>query len=110
MLEINLNMYHATAIAAIVLLLGRFIVSKVPLLRNYCIPAPVVGGIAVSYTHLVFLQKRGFFPHCGTVFALWNKPQAERRLPGVCPWLWGICPGCIFTEPQGLSPGSSGKP
>ena len=45
LLEINLNMYHATAIAAIVLLLGRFIVSKVPLLRNYCIPAPVVGGI-----------------------------------------------------------------
>ena len=41
MLEINLNMYHATAIAAIVLLLGRFIVSKVPLLRNYCIPAPL---------------------------------------------------------------------
>ena len=48
MLEINLNMYHATAIAAIVLLLGRFIVSKVPLLRNYCIPAPVVGGLVFA--------------------------------------------------------------
>ena len=52
MLEINLNMYHATAIAAIVLLLGRFIVSKVPLLRNYCIPAPVVGGIVYALVHL----------------------------------------------------------
>ena len=52
MLELNLNMYHATAIAAIVLLLGRFIVSKVPLLRNYCIPAPVVGGIVYALVHL----------------------------------------------------------
>ena len=52
MLEINLNMYHATAIAALVLLLGRFIVSKVPLLRNYCIPAPVVGGIVYALVHL----------------------------------------------------------
>ena len=52
MFELNLNMYHATAIAAIVLLLGRFIVSKVPLLRNYCIPAPVVGGIVYALVHL----------------------------------------------------------
>ena len=52
MLEINLYMYHATAFAAIVLLLGRFFVSKVPLLRNYCIPAPVVGGIVYALVHL----------------------------------------------------------
>lgn len=29
-----------------------FIVSKVPLLRNYCIPAPVVGGIVYALVHL----------------------------------------------------------
>ena len=40
MFELNLNMYHATAIAALVLLLGRWIIKKVPALNNYCIPAP----------------------------------------------------------------------
>lgn len=39
MFELNLNMYHATAIAALVLLLGRWIIKKVPALNNYCIPA-----------------------------------------------------------------------
>ncbi len=53
MIEISLNMYHATAIAALVLLLGRFIVKKVPLLSKFCIPAPVVGGIIYSLVHLV---------------------------------------------------------
>ena len=53
MIEISLNMYHATAIAALVLLLGRFLVKKVPLLSKFCIPAPVVGGIIYSLVHLV---------------------------------------------------------
>ena len=53
MIEISLNMYHATAIAALVLLLGRFVVKKVPLLSKFCIPAPVVGGIIYSLVHLV---------------------------------------------------------
>ena len=52
MFELNLNMYHATAIAALVLLLGRWIIKKVPALNNYCIPAPVVGGLVYALVHL----------------------------------------------------------
>lgn len=52
MVTIELNMYHATAIAAIVLLLGRFIVKHVPFLSKFCIPAPVVGGVVYSLLHL----------------------------------------------------------
>ena len=37
MLQIELNMYQAVAVAALVLLLGRFLVSKIPFLTKYCI-------------------------------------------------------------------------
>lgn len=40
MLQIELNMYQAVAVAALVLLLGRFLVSKIPFLTKYCIPEP----------------------------------------------------------------------
>ena len=44
MKTIELDMYQATAVAALVLLLGRILVAKISILRRYCIPAPVVGG------------------------------------------------------------------
>lgn len=44
MKTIELDMYQATAVAALVLLLGRVLVAKISILRRYCIPAPVVGG------------------------------------------------------------------
>ena len=50
MLQIELNMYQAVAVAALVLLLGRFLVSKIPFLTKYCNPEPVVGGV-VDYLH-----------------------------------------------------------
>ena len=53
MITIEMNMYHATAIAALVLMLGRLLVKKVPLFSRYCIPAPVVGGLVYSLVHLV---------------------------------------------------------
>ena len=46
-------MYQATAVAAIVLLLGRILVDKIAILRKYCIPAPVVGGFIYAILHLV---------------------------------------------------------
>ncbi|MEF9939348.1 MAG: sodium/glutamate symporter [Clostridium sp.] len=49
---IELDMYQATAVAAIVLLLGRLLVNKVAILRKYCIPAPVVGGFIYAIVHL----------------------------------------------------------
>ncbi|MBQ8647583.1 MAG: sodium:glutamate symporter, partial [Oscillospiraceae bacterium] len=53
MITIEMNMYHATAIAALVLMLGRLLVKKVPIFSRYCIPAPVVGGLVYSLVHLV---------------------------------------------------------
>lgn len=53
MYEINLNMYQAVAVAALVLLLGRFLVSKLPVLTKYCIPEPVVGGVVFAVVHVI---------------------------------------------------------
>lgn len=50
---IELDMYQATAVAAIVLLLGRILVDKISILRQYCIPAPVVGGFIYAIIHLI---------------------------------------------------------
>ena len=49
---IELDMYQATAVAALVLLLGRILVDKIAILRRYCIPAPVVGGFIYAIVHL----------------------------------------------------------
>ena len=53
MLQIELNMYQAVAVAALVLLLGRFLVGKIPFLTKYCIPEPVVGGVVYAVVHLI---------------------------------------------------------
>lgn len=50
---IELDMYQATAVAAIVLLLGRILVDKIAVLRKYCIPAPVVGGFLYAILHTI---------------------------------------------------------
>lgn len=55
---IELDMYQATAVAAVVLLLGRILVDKIAILRKYCIPAPVVGGFIYAIVHL-FLRSMG---------------------------------------------------
>ena len=51
MKTIELDMYQATAVAALVLLLGRILVAKISILRRYCIPAPVVGGFLYAIVH-----------------------------------------------------------
>ena len=45
MLQITLDMYQTLAAAVVVLMLGRFLRSRVRLLEKFCIPAPVVGGV-----------------------------------------------------------------
>lgn len=52
-MQITLNMYQAVAVAALVLLLGRFLVSKFSILTKYCIPEPVVGGVVYAVVHLL---------------------------------------------------------
>lgn len=56
MYEIQLNMYQATAIAALVLLLGRLMVAKLEILKRYCIPEPVAGGVVFALVHLALRQ------------------------------------------------------
>lgn len=58
MYQIQLDMYQAVAIAALVLLLGRFLVGKFAFLRKYCIPEPVVGGVIFAAAH-VLLRSAG---------------------------------------------------
>lgn len=53
MTVISLDMYQATAVAVLVLLLGRFLVGKLAVLRKYCIPAPVVGGFLYAIVHTI---------------------------------------------------------
>ena len=50
---IELDLYQATAVAALVLLLGRVLLSKIAILRKYCIPAPVVGGFIYAIVHTI---------------------------------------------------------
>ncbi len=52
MLQINLDMFQAAAVAMGVLLLGRFMVAKIGFFRKYCIPEPVVGGVIFALVHL----------------------------------------------------------
>ena len=53
MLQINLDMFQAAAVAMGVLLVGRFLVAKFEIFRRYCIPEPVVGGVLFAVLHLV---------------------------------------------------------
>lgn len=50
---LELTAYQAVAVAALVLLLGRFLCSKFQFLNTYCIPAPVVGGIVFAIVNLI---------------------------------------------------------
>lgn len=56
MYAIQLDMYQAAAVAALVLLLGLFLVRNLDLLRRYCIPEPVAGGVVFALAHLVLRQ------------------------------------------------------
>lgn len=56
MFELELDMYQATAVAALVLLLGRFLVKRVEFLKRYCIPEPVAGGVVFALAHLALRQ------------------------------------------------------
>ena len=56
MYAIQLDMYQAAAVAALVLVLGRFLVRNLDLLRRYCIPEPVAGGVVFALAHLALRQ------------------------------------------------------
>lgn len=52
MMTLQLDMYQACALGAVVYALGRLMVKKISFLNRYCIPAPVAGGIIFALLHL----------------------------------------------------------
>ena len=48
MATVQLNMNHAVAIAAMLYWLGNRLIHRIPPLANYCIPAPLVGGLCFA--------------------------------------------------------------
>lgn len=53
MLEINLNMYHAVALGAIMFWVGRQLTSRIAVLDKFCIPAPLVGGLIFAIVNAI---------------------------------------------------------
>lgn len=51
MIIIKLSLIQTTVLGALIYLLGKYIVDKNPLLAQYCIPVPVVGGLLISLIH-----------------------------------------------------------
>lgn len=46
-MELSLNVYYTIALAVIILLVGDFIKKRCYILRKFCIPVPVVGGLLI---------------------------------------------------------------
>ena len=63
-INVNLNIYQTLAAATAVYYVGVLLRIKVPFLRRYCLPAPVIGGIifailnAVLYTNGIWTYKQ----------------------------------------------------
>ena len=48
MIKVTLDMYQTIAVAVVVLMLGKFLKSRIEVLERFCIPAPVVGGVVFA--------------------------------------------------------------
>lgn len=65
-MELELTMFNTTAIAVLILFLGSYIKGKIEILRKFCIPVPVVGGLIFTiftltgYTTKIFSIKFDF--------------------------------------------------
>lgn len=88
MYAIQLDMYQAAAVAALVLLLGRFLVRNLDLLRRYCIPEPVAGGVVFALAHLALRQA-----------GIWKSPLTPRSRPFLWSYFsaaWALRPASAF--------------
>ncbi|CAK7053287.1 MAG: Sodium/glutamate symporter [Desulfovibrio sp.] len=52
-LTVSLNLMETFGLAVLVLLFGRYLVTRINVLEKFCIPAPVVGGILFSLLTLL---------------------------------------------------------
>ena len=53
MQEIQLNMYHALALGAAMYWLGLTLTRKISVLKRFCVPAPLVGGLCFAVVNTV---------------------------------------------------------
>ena len=53
MQEIQLNMYHALALGAAMYWLGLTLTRKISVLKRFCVPAPLVGGLCFAIVNTV---------------------------------------------------------
>ncbi|MDR7870416.1 MAG: sodium/glutamate symporter [Tissierellaceae bacterium] len=53
---IKLDMIQSIALGVVVLLVGKFLVDRISILRKYCLPEPVVGGTLFAILALIFKQ------------------------------------------------------
>jgi ESS family glutamate:Na+ symporter len=59
-MQLTLNAYYTLIAATVVLLIGRFLVSRVYLLAHFSIPEPVAGGLVAALTVLGLHHVNGF--------------------------------------------------
>ena len=52
-MAIQLNLYHAVAVAAVLYGLGGWLIRKIRFFETYCIPAPLVGGLCFALLNTV---------------------------------------------------------
>lgn len=67
-LNINATAVMTTAMAAVMLLIGFFVKSKVGFLTKYCIPAPVVGGFLFMFVTFIGYMTNTFTFNFDTYF------------------------------------------
>lgn len=66
-MKITLDLLTTTGIAALVVFLGNWLVARIKVLRDFCIPAPVVSGLLVSIVLCILKVNNG-------ISIVWTKP------------------------------------
>ncbi|HBX46427.1 MAG TPA: sodium/glutamate symporter [Porphyromonadaceae bacterium] len=56
MMTISLNLYETVGIGVLLLLLGKYLKSKIGFFRQYAIPSPVIGGLLFAFISLFLHQ------------------------------------------------------
>ena len=56
MFNIKMDMIQTVGLAVIILILGRFLRTRVKIFETYCIPSPVIGGFLFAIINLILRQ------------------------------------------------------
>lgn len=67
-MTLSLNQYHTVAISILILMLGEFLRNRIFLLKKYCIPVPVVGGLLFTILLLIGYETNSFHVKLNMVF------------------------------------------